>query len=73
MKKTKPRVYKIKLLKWKAKKLYRSYTWHMSQYDCGKALSELIISDITRIKNEFNVIMDKLKEIDPDYIDFKLN
>jgi hypothetical protein len=67
------KVLRIKRLKLKAKGLYTSYNHLCSKYDCGKDLSQFLNPDIIKIKDEFNEVMKKLKELDPDCPDFNLH
>ena len=56
----------IKKLKKEAKKYYLAYYKVADNYDCGLNLAENISSDLLYCKNEFNRVMNKLAELDPD-------
>ena len=53
-------------LKKKAKELYCTYKQRAEDYDCGIGMMEFINPDMRKMRNEFEIIMKKLSEIDPE-------
>lgn len=55
----------ISTYKHKAAQFYKVYFNELESMSCGKELAESINPRIARAKLEFNTIMDKLAELDP--------
>ena len=57
---------RIEGLKRQAKRLYIEWQLGINELDCGTSLSLYLTPSLAEVRDQFNAVMDKLREIDKD-------